>query len=49
MSGDDLDFYSHNNKISGKPASEYIMELREYDIPYYLRVAIDNGASQNQF
>ena len=26
---------------SGKDCAEYIMDIREYDIPYYLRVAID--------
>jgi DNA polymerase epsilon subunit 1 len=36
-------------KFGGKPAlepEECIIDLREYDVPYYLRVAIDNGESR---
>lgn len=24
-------------------ASEYIVDIREYDVPYHVRVSIDNG------
>ena len=29
--------------IGGSSPSEFIIDIREYDIPYYLRVAIDKG------
>ena len=30
-------------------ASDAILDIREYDVPYYLRVAIDKGASSRSY
>ncbi|KAN0014469.1 hypothetical protein ACTFIU_000787 [Dictyostelium citrinum] len=32
---------SNNNNKSSKQATEYILDIREYDVPYYVRAAID--------
>lgn len=43
-----FDFYDderENNRQSNgsADASEYIVDIREYDVPYHVRVAIDKG------
>lgn len=39
-------YVAKSSRISGAGAtspSDYVIDIREYDIPYYLRVAIDKG------
>lgn len=31
-----------------RDASDYIVDLREYDVPYYMRVAIDRGINVDE-
>jgi DNA polymerase elongation subunit (family B) len=36
-----------SNMTSGADPSEFILDIREYDVPYYLRVAIDKGSCRS--
>jgi DNA polymerase elongation subunit (family B) len=43
-----MDFTSSNgsvNKRHPNEALDNVNDIREYDVPYYVRVAIDNGKS----
>ena len=41
-----FDYDERDNEIRGNAvidASDYIVDIREYDVPYHVRVAIDRG------
>ena len=43
-----FDLYDDDNEIRLNgimDASDYIVDIREYDVPYHVRVAIDRGMS----
>ena len=40
---DDDERSNHREKIGPVDASVYIVDIREYDVPYHVRVAIDKG------
>lgn len=40
---DDHDRSNHRTKSGTVDASDYIIDIREYDVPYHVRVAIDKG------
>ena len=44
---DSCDDTEHNDvRFNGTAdASDYIVDIREYDVPYHVRVAIDKGSS----
>lgn len=40
-------FVAKSSRVAGGAnPSEFIIDIREYDVPYYLRVAIDKGESR---
>jgi hypothetical protein len=44
--GDSGGFIAKSSRVAGGASpSEFIIDIREYDVPYYLRVAIDKGES----
>lgn len=40
---DDDERSNHRTKSGTVDASDYIVDIREYDVPYHVRVAIDKG------
>ena len=44
---DELSDHGHNNKIAD--ASDFIIDIREYDVPYHVRVAIDKGLDPQNY
>jgi DNA polymerase epsilon subunit 1 len=40
---DEWDYNRRHNGIAD--ASDYIVDIREYDVPYHVRVAIDKGGA----
>lgn len=41
-------FVAKSSRVAGGASpSEHIIDIREYDVPYYLRVAIDKGEARN--
>lgn len=44
MEGNESGFVAKSSRVAGGTSpSEFIIDIREYDVPYYLRVAIDKG------
>ena len=44
---DELNDHGRNNHISD--ASDFIVDIREYDVPYHVRVAIDKGLDPQDY
>lgn len=44
MDSNEAGFVAKSSRVAGGTSpSEFIIDIREYDVPYYLRVAIDKG------
>lgn len=44
IDGNEAGFVAKSSRVAGGTSpSEFIIDIREYDVPYYLRVAIDKG------
>jgi len=44
------DTEDNDRRVNGlADASDYIVDIREYDVPYHVRVAIDRGKGNSRF